>query len=339
MTEILMARQAAFTIVIDDVDVSDDISSFVESFSYTDNSADKADEINLTLDNTDGRWSREWEPEKGVKIQAQIDVFGGGIPASQLYCGTFTVDEIESSWPPSIVQVKAISSPVATSLRRELKTAKFESTTLKNIAQDVADNAGLELFYDAPTNPQYKRKDQKAKSDLAFLQSLCKKEGLSLKITDTHVVIFDEAKYESQDAIGTIDFHKSLVSSWRFRNQAHETYDSASVSYHDPESKGLKSFVFDGETPVGTGQTLEINERVESVGEAERLAKNRLREKNKKEKTGSISLAGNVNLVAGACVNLSGFGNFDGKYFVEEAKHTFSPAYKTEIEIRKVLDY
>lgn len=339
MADILTARHANYKIEIDGVDVTGDVTSFVEAFSYTDYSADKADEISLQLDNTDGRWSKDWQPDKGINIRAQINVFGGGLPAQYLYCGTFSIDEIESSWPPSVVQVKAISSPVTTALRREMKTATFENRTLKSIAQDVAANAGLELFFDASVNPSYKRRDQKAKSDLSFLQTLCKKEGLSLKITDTQIVIFEEAKYEKLESIGTIDFHKSLVSSWRFKNQSHETYDSAKVSYHNAETKETSEYIWQDEKVSGTKQTLEVNERVESSGEAERLAKNKLREKNKKEKTGSISLAGNVNLVAGACVNLTGFGSFDGKYFIEQAQHTFSSAYKTDIEIRKVLDY
>ncbi len=46
---------------------------------------------------------------------------------------------------------------------------------------------------------------------------------------------------------------------------------------------------------------------------------------------------GNVQLLAGECFNLGGFGFYDGKYIITRATHELSP-YKTSIEGHKVLN-
>lgn len=75
------------------------------------------------------------------------------------------------------------------------------------------------------------------------------------------------------------------------------------------------------------------------IAEAETLAKKKLREKNKDEVKVSMTLPGNVLLVGGVTVALSGWGTFDGKYFVEQAKHDVGDSgYTTKIDLRKVLE-
>ena len=85
---------------------------------------------------------------------------------------------------------------------------------------------------------------------------------------------------------------------------------------------------------------LEINEKVSSTEEAQKLAKKRLRQKNKNEFKASFNLSGDTRLVAGVTVETSGYGAFDGKYIIETATHTISKSggYKTDISLRKVLE-
>ena len=88
------------------------------------------------------------------------------------------------------------------------------------------------------------------------------------------------------------------------------------------------------------GPELVLNERVSSDGEAEKVAKKRLRQKNKDEDTASLSLGpGDVRLVGAVNVMVEGWKVHDGKYSIAKAKHTVSNSgYKTEIEIRKCLE-
>lgn len=42
-------------------------------------------------------------------------------------------------------------------------------------------------------------------------------------------------------------------------------------------------------------------------------------------------------MVAGVTVMLAGFGMFDGKYLIYQAKHSVSNGYTTQIKLRRVL--
>ena len=64
------------------------------------------------------------------------------------------------------------------------------------------------------------------------------------------------------------------------------------------------------------GQTLDVSEQCETVAEAERLARKKLREKNKEEVTAAFNLTGDTIYAAGQLVQLQHFGVFDGKYII-----------------------
>ena len=88
----------------------------------------------------------------------------------------------------------------------------------------------------------------------------------------------------------------------------------------------------------GTGQKLEVNEKVSSTSEAYELAKKRLREKNTQQFTASFTMLGDVQLVAGATVKLKGFQQFDRKYKITKATHKLTGGYTTQIELKQVLE-
>ncbi|MGL5512669.1 MAG: hypothetical protein ACRDBM_05440 [Sporomusa sp.] len=92
--------------------------------------------------------------------------------------------DAEVSGEPDVVTIRAISAPISTALRGEENTRAWENIRLKNIAGDMADRAEMDLKYLAAYNPHIKRQDQTEQSDLAFLQELCNRAGLSLKATN-----------------------------------------------------------------------------------------------------------------------------------------------------------
>ena len=75
-------------------------------------------------------------------------------------------------------------------------------------------------------------------------------------------------------------------------------------------------------------------------GEAKALAEKKLRLHNKFTRTASFTLPGNTALVAGVTVMLEGWGGWDGKYIINQAKHTVdgSGGYTTQIVVRRALE-
>lgn len=256
-----------------------------------------------------------------------------------LSCGTFELDSVDASGPPTKITLKGTSIPYTSTMRTAKKNRAWENCNLKEIAQQIGSEAGLQVMYLAENNPVYKRKEQVQKSDITFLQKLCKAAGLALKVTIMTVVIYDAAEYDSKPAIKTIRYGSGDYLSYKLGTSLHDTaYTSCHVSYTDPDSKETIESTYTPDSQDGTGQVLEINEKVNSTEEAHELAKKRLREKNTQQFTASFSMLGDVQLVAGATVKLKGFQSFDKKYKITKATHKLTGGYTTDIELKQVLE-
>ncbi|GAV21615.1 phage late control D family protein [Carboxydothermus pertinax] len=333
------SRRAKLYLKYNKKDISADLAPYLLGFSYTDYASGKADDLQITLEDKAGIWNSSWMPEKGATLSASLIAqhWEKEGTMKKLPLGTFEVDEIECSGPPNVVTIKAVSVPVSSSLRGEDKTKAWEKTRLSVIAKDIAKNAGLKLLYDTNYNPTYDRIEQTAESDLSFLLRLCEDAGLALKITNKQIVIFDESKYEKMVPIITITRGKSPVISYYGVSATREVYSAARVEYEGRNKKVIK-YTYRPPNRPKTGKTLIINERVSSLAEAINLAKMRLRQQNKEEVKFSLTMLGDIRLVAGVTVMIKGWGKFDGKYFVETAEHS-GPGYTIRLELRRVLEW
>jgi phage protein D len=179
----------------------------------------------------------------------------------------------------------------------------------------------LSLFYDTDDDPEYDRIEQTGETDLEFLMRLCSDAGLCLKISDKQIVIFDEKKYEDQAAIETIKKGDKRIKSYSGRTTLNKLYKASRVEYHNPTKGSQIRYEFNPPKPPKTGRVLVINEQVDSIKQAERLAKKRLRQAKKNGTTFSLTLTGEFRYLAGLTVNLEEFGSFDGKYIIIQAIH------------------
>lgn len=231
----MKARRTSVEIVYENKDITADIAPYLKQFEYTDNAEDKSDEIQITLEDRELLWCGDWYPEKGAKISAEIVVYDEG-NEQRLPCGTFEVDEIESTGPPNEVKIKAVSVPFSSGIRHDKQSRPWENVKLSQVAGDIAQRAGLELFFDSDDDPLYDRVDQVKQGDLAFLQSLCQRAGHSLKITGEKVVIYDQEKYEKQSNVLTLKKGESNIKGYRFSSKNLSTYKAATVEYHDAKT-------------------------------------------------------------------------------------------------------
>lgn len=86
------------------------------------------------------------------------------------------------------------------------------------------------------------------------------------------------------------------------------------------------------------GDVLRIERRVESKEQAELQARAALAEANRLQLTGSFSVPGTVQLVAGVTVDLADMARASGKYLVQRSKHSVSRngGYTTRAEVTRV---
>ncbi|USG67452.1 contractile injection system protein, VgrG/Pvc8 family [Brevibacillus ruminantium] len=321
-------------------EISADLRPHVLGWTYTDNLSGQADDLQITLEDKHQLWSGSWMPDTGAALQASIlcENWNETGKTERLPLGSFEIDEVEFEFPPATVTVKAISVPETSSLRGEKKNQAWEQTKLSVIARDKASGAGLSLLFEAETDPELDRVEQTEETDLVFLMRLCSEAGYCLKVTGTQMAIFEEEKYERLPPIATISKGQSRLTSFRASTTTSGVYQACRVEYYSAKEKKNFSYTFAPANAPKTGRTLRVNERVASLGEAQRLAKQKLRESNKEAMTLSLTMAGDTRFVAGCTVMVAGFGFFDGKYIITQATHSQGSGYETSLELRRCLE-
>lgn len=336
----MQARRASIEVTYMGVDITKDITPDLLSFKYTDNASEAADDIDIELKDEKAKWLTDWFPEKGDSIKATINTVNWSKEgdSKKLYCGTFIVDEPGYSGPPNKMTIKAIAVPSNTNFTSTKKSRAWENIKLSAIAQNIAASAGLDLFFDVPSDPLYSRKDQSETSDMSFLSDLCKKEGFGFKVTDSKIVIFDEVKYEKQASIITLSRLGGLVNSYDFKTTlTNSAYAGCRVKYRNAKSGATIEYLYTIKDLEDSDKIYELNQIVTSYAEAVRLAQKKLREVNKKETTAKLNVIGDLRYIGTVCVELTGFGKFNGKYFVDKASHGL-PNYNVDLEMHKVLE-
>lgn len=280
---------------------------------------------------------------QAVKIKASIfrHNFNGDGKTEELPCGEFELDDVDVQGPPTVVTLKASSLSYSSSIRQTKKDKAWESYYLQGIANEICYSNGLSLMFLSSVNPKYTRMEQSNMSDIEFLSKLCINAGLSLKVTSSSLIIFDQCEFEKGNVIFEIIRKKTDYSKYKFSSsKAGKEYSSCRVSYVLPSGQLIEAVakVSDYDEESKSNQQLEIRQKVSSIAEAQTLAEKKLRLHNKFARRATFTLVGNPNLVSGVCVNVSGFGYFDGKYFITKAVHKVDKGYTTQIELRRVLE-
>lgn len=278
---------------------------------------------------------------KGTEIHAMViqkNPYSDG-KDKVLDCGVFEIDSVNYTGPPQKLSIKATSIPYKAELRQTKHNKVWENTTLKNMAEKIGKRSNFKVMYLSNSNPVYKRKEQINMTDIAFLKKMCKNAGISLKVTSKTIVLFDAADYEKKKEVKKIKAGKGNILSYSFSTKTADTaYSSCHVIYTDPDTKKTIEATYKPENANKDGQTLEIKQKVSSVAEAMELARKSLRAKNKGETTAEFTLVGDVDYVAGITVRVYGYGEFNGKYIVEQATHNITGGYKVQIKLRSCLE-
>ncbi|MCP3921909.1 MAG: hypothetical protein GY714_04910 [Desulfobacterales bacterium] len=315
-------------------DISKDITKYLMSFTYMDFASGRKDDLNIKLEDRYGLWKGDWLPSKSAELEAEI-----GFEGKVLKCGKFTFDDISFSGPPDVVTLKAITSVGSSTAEGTIKSKTRENITLEAILKEIAENNKLQYFYNCDKKIELKEASQTKETDLAYLKRLCDDKGLNIKISKQKIIIFSASQADKEEAKYTLEKGKSNIISYSFNTKLHGIYKSCEVKYQEPKTKNKIEYTFAPSSAPETGKVNTINQRVESLADAEDLAKSKLRLANQDEITGNLSLVGDPLLIAGVCIELKGFKTFDGKYYVKEVTHTIGSGYTTNLSIRKALDY
>ena len=335
----MLARHLGVKIVIAGTDVTKDLSPYLQSVSYEDVESGETDTVEIELDDAQRLFIGDWFPKRGDTLEIELirENWQGDGQTENLPLGTFEIDEINNSYPPNIAKIKGNSCPQNSDLRQVDESKSWENFKLSQIAQDIATASGCELVFEASEDPEIQRAEQSEHSRLKFLEKLCKDKGLALKFADGKLIIFDEEKLEQQEPVSVLNYDLSIIKHFEATATLTEIYKSCEVNYKHGKKDEKISAKFEDATKEN-GKVLKVNQKVESQAEAERLAKKKLREKNKDEIKISVTVVGRFCYLSGSVIELKGHGFYDGRYLIERATHKVGSSYEVSMELRKCLN-
>lgn len=334
-----------FVIRYEQKDITNDLTPYVRAVTYTDYLSGQSDTLEVELEDTDGRWIDAWYPGKGDTLSADI----GYDNAPLLPCGSFEIDEVEFSFPPSVVVIKALSTGVKKSVRTHQGRA-YENTTLAAITQRLAKRNKLTLIGKI-REIRIDRVTQYMETDVAFLTRLAREFGYAFKIAGSKLVFSELAELRSTDAAVVLMLQE--LSQLNLRDKIKDVVQEVKQKYHNPKTKKLEVYgVKDGQVQVvgqssskgkDSGQqvsadTHKMSARAGSKATAQVKAQAALDASNLQQTAGSMTAPGNTKLVAGNTVELQRCGKLGGKYLIESARHRVerSGGYTTELEVKRV---
>jgi phage protein D len=331
------SRRVSIDLIYKSKNITEHIEPDLISFTYTDNASGTADDVSIQLKDKSGKWMGIWAPVTGDIIKPTIIANNWKYEGSvqKLNCGTFLVDDVGYSGRPQAMDLGAVSTPSNTDFMTVNKSRTWKAATLKKIAQTIADTAGVSLYFDSTTNPTIKYIEQSETPDVSFLYDLCAKYGLAMKVYNQKIVIFSEAAYEVKSAKMAIE--ESDLISWSAKNTLTDSgYDGCKIAYKS--HKNGKTLKYTYKVGRSGSKIYAINETADSLADAQLLAKNKLRELNKQQYTMSFSIAGEMTLRASNVITMSGFGIFDGNYYIDKITRTVNGGTVATFEVHKVLE-
>jgi phage protein D len=222
------APKAVWFLTYENVDISDELAPMVTSIEYTDNLTGKSDEIQVNVENRDGRWINGWYPSEGDRIALKL----GWEDQPLIDCGAFKVDEIEATGAPDAVSIHALAAKPAKPVRTITNRA-FEDTTLRELAAKLS--AELELVVVGDVADVKLGRVTQTGTTLAFLQRLAEQYGYAFSIRPPNLIFYEIAKLDAADA--AIFLAKQDLLDYHLKGKTQGTYVAIEFNYFDAQQK------------------------------------------------------------------------------------------------------
>lgn len=325
----MLPRSASIRVAYNGKDITDAVGSLILSASYADPASGESDTLDITLSDRDRRWIKDWLPEKGAILSANLFLQNWKAEGDSAIqpLGSFTLDSFSFSGMPLNVTLSGISAPLETAFSATARTKTWEKVTLQQIASDIAGRAGLTVFYDAD-EITIKAVEQSKQTDSDFLEEMCEKYNVCLKVYDKKLVLFSRKKYKEKDAARTFEGFAAFESlSW----ETSLPYTGAALTYTDPNKEEEVTY------KTGTDERLlTVSGSADSAADAQLKCEAALEEANHSATTLSVKVMGLPDICAGQCVQVKGCGAMDGKYYVDKVTHSLGSGFTTDLEMSRV---
>lgn len=332
----MKSRRAKVVLIYQGKNISDNISGDLLSVGYQEGFG-QADTVTVMVHDRTDKWLLGWRPKTGERMKLSIAVSNWKEvgDSRKLSCGTFTVDELEYSAPPRTLSIKGNSLPVDSTFIGTAHSRTWREISLQKLLESILP-AALSIDWHVEAKIHLAYAEQAEVADLEYINGLCEKYGLRLKVLNNRLVVFDALALDASKPFRT--FSREDLSGYSFRHTSTRTqYDACKVKYQNVNQGQEISFTY---PPGGNpAKLLEVTEAVSSAAEAEVVAMAALWQHNIVSNAADITLSiGDPSLYAGRNIELVDCGEFSGVYGIDASSHEVgSGGYQTSISIHKVI--
>lgn len=319
----------AYTVTYGGTAIGAEISDLVTSLVYTDVEHGESDTLELTCEDRDHRWKRAWFPELAAQLTATLGYADGRL----LNCGAFELDEIAWDGAPDTVRIKALATVITPTLRTN-QSVGYDDTSLVEIVETVAQRNGLTARHDIDPAISLDRVTQNHERDLPFLCRLAEDYNYAFAVRGSFLDFWSIPGLEARGPVLTLD--RRDLKSFSLALKSQDTDKEGTVDYQDPDKK--QAVRGKDARQAAPGDSHRLLKRARSPELAERQAKAHLHRKDKRQLAGSLTIVGEVRLVAGINLQLTGLYQLDGKYHVERSTHRLARGggYESEAQLYRV---
>ncbi|MCT8573221.1 phage late control D family protein [Glaesserella parasuis] len=226
-------------------DITTLLSQRLMNLTLTDSRGFEADQLDFTLDDTDGLLEL---PSRGAILSLGL----GWKDEALTFKGEYTVDEVEHSGAPDCVTIRARSADLRGSLMNRHERS-FHKTTLGKIVQQIADENQLQAMVgDEYKNLEIKHIDQTDESSISFLTRLAEEHDAIATVKNGRLLFIKSGK--STTASGQ-KLPESILTrqdgdSHRFAIAEGDNYKAVKAYWHDTATGKRGEVIIDENTEV-----------------------------------------------------------------------------------------
>ncbi len=238
----MTANKAAFRVVVDGKDITPTLEGGIPgssdrrrlvSLGLTEKRGDEADQLDLVIDDTDGRMAI---PSAGAVITVAIGWAQGiGVPIGLENKGRFVVEEVDHSGPPDLITIRARAADFTSEIRTRQERS-WHGTTLGSIVADLAKRNKLEARCAASlASIAVDSMAQSRESDVAFLRRLGRAHDAVAKIADGKLIFspIGAGVTTSGKALPSRTITRSMGDRHSFKVQKAEEAGAVEATWHD----------------------------------------------------------------------------------------------------------
>lgn len=316
-----------FRIVANGSNVTATLRDRLVSLQVTDEDGDKADRIELVVDNRD-------DLVELPEMDAMLEVWLGSIEGGLTMMGRYAVDGRGGEGPVQLLLVRATAADMKGGIRAP-RTRAWEDKTLSDIVQTIAGEAGLKaVVSEAIASTSWRYLAQTAESNLHFLRRIASTLNATAKPSGGALIVGrrGDDNTAAGDPMPDPTLSRADLVSWSWQDEGRERAGRIEAEWGDPD-RGLRELVTLGDSePVI---------RLRHLHSSEEEARRACSAEREKRARGEITMTAELarftpDLVAGARMTFSGVtSKIDGQWNVVRVVHTLADGLRTEVEARR----